>query len=103
VNSYFVYILKCSDSSYYTGSTNNLIKRLDEHNSGKYKGYTNTRLPVKLVLSQEFSDVKEAISAERKIKGWSRKKKDALIKGDFELLHKFSECNNESHFRNKDK
>ena len=101
MNSYFVYILKCSDKSYYTGSTNNLERRLNEHNSGKYKGYTSTRLPVKLVYSQEFHDAKEAISNERKIKGWSRKKKEALINKDFDLLHKLSECKNETHYKNK--
>ena len=99
--SYFVYILKCSDGSYYTGSTNNLERRLNEHNLGKFAGYTKTRLPVNLVYSQEFLDVKEAIGAERKIKGWSRIKKEALIKGDFEILHSSSECKNKTHFQNK--
>ncbi len=100
---YFVYILKCADNSYYTGSTNNLERRINEHNSGKYKGYTSTRLPVQLVYFQEFSDVKDAISNERKIKKWSRKKKEALINGDFYLLHKYSECKNETHYKNRDK
>ena len=101
MKSYFVYIFKCSDDSYYTGSTNNLEKRINEHNFGKYTSYTKNRLPVKLVYSTEFYDPNEAVSAERKIKGWSRKKKDALIAGDFELLHYAAECKNETNYKNK--
>lgn len=59
MKSYIVYILKCSDESYYTGSTNNLVNRINEHNAGKYAGYTKARLPVKLVYSCEFYDPKE--------------------------------------------
>jgi putative endonuclease len=79
MKSYWVYILSCSDKSFYTGVTSNLQNRIEEHNAGKYSGYTSKRLPVKLVYSQEFHDVKEAINAEKQIKGWSRKKKQALI------------------------
>jgi len=87
---YWVYILKCSDGSYYTGSTSNLEKRISEHKLGSIKGYTSKRLPVELVFSEWFSDVNNAISAERQIKGWSRAKKEALIKGDFELIKSLS-------------
>jgi len=87
---YFVYILKCFDESYYTGVTSNLEKRLNEHNSGFIKGYTSERLPVKLVYSNRFGDVNEAIRAEKQIKGWSRAKKEALITGNFEALQKHS-------------
>lgn len=87
---YFVYILKCSNGSYYTGVTSNLEKRIEEHNTGTYKGYTSTRLPVQLVYSNRFTDVNEAIRSEKQIKGWSRAKKEALIKGDFELLKELS-------------
>jgi putative endonuclease len=83
---YFVYILKCSDDSYYTGVTNNLEKRVNEHQSGKIKGYTSSRLPVKLVFSETFSDIHQAIRFEKQIKGWSRKKKEALIHRNFDLL-----------------
>jgi len=83
---YWVYILKCSDGSYYTGSTSNLEKRISEHKLGSIKGYTSKRLPVGLVFSEWFSDVNDAISAERQIKGWSRAKKEALTNGDFELI-----------------
>lgn len=78
MKNYFIYIIKCSDNSYYTGSTDNLEKRVYEHNFGKFKGYTSNRLPVKLVFSQKFKDPKEAISAERRIKGWSRKKEGSI-------------------------
>jgi putative endonuclease len=101
LKSYFVYILKCSDSSYYTGSTSDIEKRFNEHKMGKFEVYTKTRLPVELVYSNEFYDPKEAVQAERKIKGWSRKKKEALINGDYDLLHELSECKNETHYRNQ--
>ncbi|RLC45604.1 MAG: GIY-YIG nuclease family protein [Candidatus Cloacimonadota bacterium] len=83
---YWVYILKCIDGSYYTGSTSNLEKRLSEHQQGAIPGYTHKRRPVKLVFSDYFEEVYDAISAERQIKGWTRAKKEALIRGDFELL-----------------
>lgn len=86
MNNYFVYILECSDKSYYTGVTNNLEKRLAEHQSGVHKGYTSVRLPVKLMYSASFSDINEAIRIEKQIKGWSRKKKEALMRGDFDAL-----------------
>ena len=86
VKDYFVYILKCSDESYYTGVTSNLEKRLNEHNSGLIKGYTSERLPVELVYSNRFTDVNHAIRVEKQIKGWGIAKKEALIRGDFEAL-----------------
>jgi putative endonuclease len=76
---YFVYILKCSDDSYYTGVTNNLEKRFSEHQSGIIKGYTSKRLPVRLVFSERLTDINQAIRFEKQIKGWNRKKKEALI------------------------
>ena len=86
MKNYFVYILECSDKSYYTGVTNNLEKRLAEHQSGTIHSYTSTRLPVRLIYSANFSDINEAIKFEKQLKGWSRKKKEALIKGDFDTL-----------------
>ena len=77
---YFVYIVECSDSSYYTGVTNDLERRLDEHNSGlDKKSYTFKRKPVTLKYSAVFYDIKQAISFEKQIKGWNRKKKEALF------------------------
>ena len=87
---YFVYILKCSDDSYYTGVTNNLEKRINEHQSGIIKGYTSKKLPVKLVFSERFNDITQAIKFEKQIKGWSRKKKEALINNQPAKLPKLS-------------
>jgi putative endonuclease len=81
--SFWVYILKCADGSYYTGHTDNMEKRIGEHRSGAFGGYTSTRLPVELVFSQDFSSREEALTSERQIKGWSRKKKEAMIRGDW--------------------
>lgn len=97
----WVYILKCSDSSYYVGYTTNLITRLEQHNSGhNHKSYTASRRPVSLFYSHEFNSAKEAKAAEKQFKGWSRAKKEALARGDFELLHVLAECQNASHFKN---
>ena len=87
---YFVYILKCSDDSYYAGVTNNLEKRVNEHQSGIIKGYTSNRLPIRLVFSERFSDINQAIRFEKQIKGWSRKKKEALTSRNFDLLVELS-------------
>jgi len=83
---FFVYILKCGDGSYYTGYTENLFERLKYHYLAEGCIYTYMRQPVKLVFVKEFSRQYDALSAEKKIKGWSRKKKQALINGEFELL-----------------
>ncbi|MBI1774989.1 MAG: GIY-YIG nuclease family protein [Proteobacteria bacterium] len=83
----FVYILRCSDGHYYVGSTRrSLEERLAEHNRGTYDGYTKSRRPVTLVFHQSFDDPLEAVSAERRLKGWRRAKKEALMRGDFEAL-----------------
>ena len=78
----WAYILKCADGSYYTGRTTNLDQPMYQHHAGTFKGYTSIRRPVRLVWVQEFSDVNDAIKAERQIKGWNRKKKEALIRND---------------------
>jgi len=90
MNDYFVYVLKCVDNNYYTGVTNILEKRIVEHQSGKIKGYTSSRLPVELVFSERFSDVNQAIRFEKQVNGWNRKMKEALINSDFDLLVKLS-------------
>lgn len=83
----FAYIVRCSDGSYYVGSARgDLEKRIAEHNAGTYRGYTSSRRPVKLVWAEYFERITDAIAAERQIKGWSRAKKEALIRGDFELI-----------------
>ena len=84
---FWVYILQCSDSSYYTGHTDNLEARLYQHYHKIYPTcYTATRLPVKLAYSAQFPSRIEALQAEKQIQGWSRKKKVALISGDWEKL-----------------
>ncbi len=78
-----VYILRCSDGSYYTGHTDNLGNRIGEHQSGLGNGYTSSRLPIELAWSQECTTRDEALAAELQIKGWSRKKKEALMRDDW--------------------
>jgi len=86
MKSFFVYILRCSDNSFYTGHTDDLEKRLSEHQSVCCSCYTSKRLPVELVFYTTFGSRDEAIEAERQIKGWSRAKKEALIENDFSRL-----------------
>ncbi len=81
--SFWVYILLCADNSYYTGHTDNLEERLAKHETGEFEGYTSARLPVRLMFSEQFLTREEALSCERQIKGWSRKKKEALMRGDW--------------------
>ncbi len=81
---FWAYVLRCSDGSYYVGHAEELEARLAAHESGEFEGYTAKRRPVTLVWSQEFSTRDEALSAERRITGWSRAKKEALIRGDWE-------------------
>ncbi|MBR10568.1 MAG: hypothetical protein CMP48_23155 [Rickettsiales bacterium] len=89
--SYTVYILECSDKSYYVGVTNDIEHRLWEHHSGyNSKSYTFSRRPVKLVFQEHFRDINHAISFEKQIKGWRRAKKEALIKGNWDLLPELS-------------
>ncbi len=82
----YVYILRCSDGSYYTGSTNDLERRLWQHQNEEGANYTKRRLPVKLVYYEEYERIDEAFYREKQIQGWSRKKKEALIEGRFEDL-----------------
>ena len=83
----YVYIVQCCDGSFYTGSTRGSLEdRVNQHNAGSYGGYTATRRPVRLVFSEYFDRIMDAISAERQIKGWSRAKKEALVRGDFDAL-----------------
>jgi len=88
---YYTYIVECLDKSYYTGITNNLERRINEHNLGTLKSaYTYDKRPVTLVWFETFSDVNQAIMMEKKVKGWSRRKKEALIKEDWEKLVLYS-------------
>ncbi|MBT8301326.1 MAG: GIY-YIG nuclease family protein [Maribacter sp.] len=101
---YYVYMVKCSDDSIYTGLTNNLGRRLKEHNYGMNdNSYTYKRRPVTLIFDQEFMQFEQAEYFEKKIKKWSRKKKLALANEDFEILPLLAECKNQSHFTNRPK
>ena len=87
MNRYYVYILKCADHSYYTGISSNLEQRLRIHQNGDYKGcYTYSRRPVTLAYYTCFHEVKNAIAFEKQIKGWTRKKKEALMQSNWDTL-----------------
>ena len=87
----FLYILRCSDGSFYIGVTRTALEvRIAQHNAGAFGGYTATRRPVTLVFSQWFDRITDAIENERKLKKWSRAKKEAFIRGDFTALQKLS-------------
>lgn len=84
--SFFVYLLRCSDGSYYVGHTDNLQKRLAEHQAGKGCEYTRKRCPVEFLWRAEFTTREEAKEMEKRIKGWRRSKKEALIESDWERI-----------------
>ena len=87
MKTYYVYILRCADGSFYTGVTNHLQRRLEEHQRGNdFRCYTFNRRPVEMVFYTSFQDVNQAIAFEKQIKGWNRKKKMALISGNWEKL-----------------
>lgn len=84
---YTVYILKYADGLYYTGVTNDIERRLYEHQEGLHKkSFTYSRRPVKLVFQEHFHDINQAISFEKQVKGWRRAKKEAIISGEWEKL-----------------
>ncbi len=95
-----MYILKCSNGTYYTGSTNNLELRLEQHHAGEGANHTKKYLPVELVYYEEFNRVDEAFYREKQVQGWSRAKKEALINGDVNKLNRLSECKNDTHCSN---
>ena len=87
----YVYILECADGRFYVGTTRgSLERRVAEHNDGTHGGYTKSRRPVRLVFSEQFENITDAIAAERQLKGWSRAKKIALIRGDIAALREAS-------------
>lgn len=86
----YMYILECCDGSYYTGSTNSLELRMQQHHNGEGANHTKKRLPVKLVYVEEFNRIDEAFYREKQVQGWSRKKKKALIYGFHEKLPELS-------------
>ena len=88
----FVYMLRCADDSFYVGSAagEDLDTRIAQHQAGAFPGYTYTRRPVELVWSEHFSRITDAIAVERRLKGWSRAKKEATIRGDWSGVRKLS-------------
>jgi len=94
-----MYILKCSDDSYYVGSTKDLKRRLMQHQNGEGANHTKKRLPVELVYYEEFDRIDQAFYREKQVQGWSRKKKEALINNKPEELPLLSECKNSTHFK----
>jgi putative endonuclease len=82
----WMYILQCSDGTYYVGSTRDLENRLSEHQAGRGAKYTSRRLPIKLVYSEEYERVIDAFTREKQVQNWSRAKREALINGKLELL-----------------
>ncbi len=95
-----MYILLCSNGQYYTGSTSDLEKRLAQHNKGEGANFTRKHLPVELIYFEEFDRIDDAFYREKQVQGWSRKKKEALISGEFNKLHELSECKNKTNFKN---
>ncbi len=88
----YVYMLRCADGSYYVGSAtgDDLGPRIDQHNAGTYQGYTYSRRPVILVWSEHFDRLTDGIAAERQLKGWSRAKKEALLRSDWAKVSELS-------------
>jgi putative endonuclease len=86
----WVYILRCADGSYYTGCTTNIDQRYGEHQAGINCGYTSVRRPVVMVWADEFQGIADAIDYERRVKRWSRLKKEALIRHDYAALQALS-------------
>lgn len=87
---FWTYILLCADGRYYTGHTDNLEHRIGQHQSGLIEGFTSSRLPVRLMWSQDFPTRIEALEAEMRIKKWSQANKDALIRGDWKAVSNFA-------------
>ena len=81
-----MYILKCADGSYYVGSTRDLDRRIFEHGTGAGASYRRKPLPVELVFAEEYTYVHEPYEREKQIQGWSRRKREALISGDYARL-----------------
>ncbi len=97
MKTYYVYILKCEDDSFYTGVTNNVERRVLEHNNSEdKKAYTFRKRPVTLVWFEYYNNINQAIEKEKQIKGWNRKKKQALIDDDFDLIVELSNLKNNS-------
>lgn len=89
---FHTYLLQCRDGSYYVDHTDDLERRFAEHRTGAIRGYTARRLPVTFLWSQSFQTRDDAFAAERKLKGWSRAKKEAMMAGDWALVSELARC-----------
>jgi len=87
---FWTYMLRCADDSFYVGHTDDLDRRISQHQSGYFTGYTFKRRPIELVWSEDFQTRLDALSAEKQIKGWRREKKQALMNGNWELMSQLS-------------
>jgi putative endonuclease len=94
----YMYILLCSNGKFYTGSTNNLEKRIQQHQNGEGSNFTKKFLPVELLYFEEFQRVDQAFYREKQVQGWCRKKKEALINGEYDNLHELAVCKNASNY-----
>lgn len=97
----YMYILQCGNGTYYTGSTKNLDRRLQQHQSGNGANYTRKYSPVTLLYYEAFSRIDWAFYREKQVQRWSQAKKEALMRGDIEELHHLAICKNESYFGNR--
>lgn len=86
------YLLKCADGTYYVGHTDDMDKRFAEHQAGAFRGYTYNRRPVELMWNEMFQTRDDAKLAEKQIKGWSRAKKEALVRNDWDRVSELARC-----------
>ncbi|TCM18143.1 putative endonuclease [Novosphingobium sp. PhB165] len=89
---FHAYILRCRDGSYYVGHTDDLEHRVAQHQTGALGGYTATRRPLALIWADSFQTREDAFAVERKLKGWSRAKKEAMMAGDWVLVSELARC-----------
>lgn len=94
----YMYILHCANGQYYTGSTKSLYRRFQQHQRGEGANFTRKHLPVQLLYYEVYHRIDWAFYREKQIQGWSRKKKEALMRGEYGALQQFAECQNESHY-----
>lgn len=99
----YMYILKCSNGGYYTGSTKDLALRLAQHQAGEGANYTRKHLPVQLVYFEEYARIDEAFYREKQVQRWTRAKKEALIEGRLDDLKDLAACRNWSHYQRRNK
>jgi putative endonuclease len=97
----YMYILRCADGTFYTGSTKNLDFRLAQHKAGEGANYTKKRLPVELLYFEEFQNIADAFYREKQIQSWSRAKKIALIEGKTDDLKTAAKCKNDTKYDSK--